>query len=248
MLFLDLLIIFLVGLFASFFSTIVGGGALLKTPILIFLGLPAQTAVATDRISSLGFSSGLYKFMKEGKVNIKLGLSLLIFSMIGAFFGANLLLQMQENILRRIIAIITILILMLIIFKKNIGTKKIKTKITPIKRVFGHISIFFLGMYNAFFGGGAATFYSYVLILVFGQTFLESAGTRKILTLASAFIASIVYIISGIVNYAFFVTLFTATIIGSYLGSAYAIKKGEKWVRSLFIIIVLLMAVRLLFL
>jgi len=208
MLFLDLLIIFLVGLFASFFSTIVGGGALLKTPILIFLGLPAQTAVATDRISSLGFSSGLYKFMKEGKVNIKLGLSLL------------------KN--------------------QNITVKSSSS--TPKERVFGHISIFFLGMYNAFFGGGAATFYSYVLILVFGQTFLESAGTRKILTLASAFIASIVYIISGIVNYAFFVTLFTATIIGSYLGSAYAIKKGEKWVRSLFIIIVLLMAVRLLFL
>ena len=67
MLLFELLITFLVGLFASFFSTIVGGGALIKIPTLIFLGLPAQTAVATDRLSTLGFSAGLYKFGKEGK-------------------------------------------------------------------------------------------------------------------------------------------------------------------------------------
>ncbi len=245
--FLELLIIFLVGLFASSIGTIVGGGGLINVPMFIFLGLPAQSAVATNKLSNFGFLAGFYKFKKEGKVDMKLGLVLATFTMIGGLIGANLLLQMQENILKRLIGVITILVLAVIILKRNIGLEKIKTKVTPVKRFFGYIVTFFLGIYNGFFGGGVGTFYSYVLILIFGQTFIESAGTRKVLTLLSNFIATIVFLMAGIINYTYFIVLFSSTVIGSYVGSAYAIKKGEKWVRNLFIVVVLLMAIKLLF-
>jgi len=56
-----------------------------------------------------------------------------------------------------------------------------------------------------------------------------------------------VFILAGIINYLFAITLMISSGVGSYLGATYAIKKGEKWVRNLFIIIIAIMAIKLLF-
>jgi uncharacterized membrane protein YfcA len=44
--FYKIIIIFVVGLFVSVLSTLVGGSSLLTIPTLILLGLPAHTAMA----------------------------------------------------------------------------------------------------------------------------------------------------------------------------------------------------------
>lgn len=248
MVFFELLMTSIMGLIAGFFGTIVGGGSLLIIPGLIFLGLSAQTSIATNRLAILGGSStGLYKYGKEGKVNFKLGLTLSAFGLVGSFIGANILLQTEESILRRIIGVAILLILFILIFKRDIGVKKSNVKPSLIKKLLGYLSIFFVGIYQGFMGGGGGTLHSYILIFIFGQTFIESAGTRKIISIIVSITALIVFIFANIVNYLFAITLLISLGIGSYLGATYAIKKGEKWVRNLFIIIVAVMAIKLLF-
>jgi uncharacterized membrane protein YfcA len=55
--FYSLTAVFLVGVAASVIGTMVGGGSLLSIPLLIFLGLPPQVAIATDRFAALGGAS-----------------------------------------------------------------------------------------------------------------------------------------------------------------------------------------------
>jgi len=54
-----LLLLFLVSLVANTFSAFAGGGAgLLQFPVLIFLGLPFATALATHKIASVFLGLG----------------------------------------------------------------------------------------------------------------------------------------------------------------------------------------------
>lgn len=65
---MDIALLFFVGTIAGFFGSTVGGGSLLSIPFLIFLGLPPQVAIATDRFGGLGqATTALFKFWKSKK-------------------------------------------------------------------------------------------------------------------------------------------------------------------------------------
>jgi len=65
----QLLIIFIVSILAGFVGAAVGGGGLISIPLLLFLGIPPQVTLATNKFGGLGVSVGaLYKFIKEKKI------------------------------------------------------------------------------------------------------------------------------------------------------------------------------------
>ena len=51
---LNIIIIFLVGIGASIYGTIIGGSSLITIPLLILMGLPPHTALGTDRVGIIG--------------------------------------------------------------------------------------------------------------------------------------------------------------------------------------------------
>ena len=62
---ITLLLVLLIGLVTGFFDSVVGAGGLISVPSLIFLGLPPQVAIATDRFGILGQTfAALVKFWK----------------------------------------------------------------------------------------------------------------------------------------------------------------------------------------
>jgi uncharacterized membrane protein YfcA len=61
--------IFAIGVLASVVGTMVGGGSLLSIPFLIFLGLPPQVAIATDRFAGLGAGvTAFFRFRAAGRI------------------------------------------------------------------------------------------------------------------------------------------------------------------------------------
>jgi len=247
--FLGLIIVFLGGFFGAFYGTITGGMALITIPILMFSGLPPQMAVATNKLGALGLVfSGMYKFGKSKKIDYRIGSFLAILTFLGAIVGANLLLIVDEVSLKSIIIILMIIALAVIILKNKVGVKKRVKKISKREWSVGGISGFILGIYLGFFGGAVATFFSFLLVILFGQTFLESAGTRKLIFLPPSLIALFIFILNGIVNWQAGIVLFLGCLIGSYIGAWYSIRKGNIWIRRLFIIIVPLMILGILLL
>ena len=67
---LPYIIIAVAGLIAGVFSGIGGGGGgMIMMPVLIFLGLPPQNAVATGKMNGLGAAlGGLSAFAKSGQI------------------------------------------------------------------------------------------------------------------------------------------------------------------------------------
>ena len=58
--------IFFVGAFAAWFGAMVGGGGLVSIPFLIFMGLPPQVAIATNKFGGFGLLLGaLARYIKK---------------------------------------------------------------------------------------------------------------------------------------------------------------------------------------
>ncbi len=166
---------------------------------------------------------------------------------IGAFLGANLVLEISIGLLRKIIAIATVLILIIVIAQPKLGLEKRSQGIEG--RAYGTgISISFLiGVYGGFYGAMAGTFLLYVLLFVFRQTFLEGTATLKLTSLMMTTMAALVFAGKGAIDYPMAAAMFLGCAIGSYIGAHYSDRIGNVWVKRLFILIVLIMVVKLLF-
>lgn len=245
---MNLLIIFFVGIIAGSLGTLVGGGSLITIPTLILLGLPPHTAIGTDRLGATGIgSAGWYKFHKKRMIDYRIGFILGIPTMLGSLLGANLVLQINEAILKQAVAIITIIILVfLITVKPKMGIEKTNHMVKNHEYLIGGVSGFFLGIYGGFYGAGTATFLSYILILLFRQTFLECAATVKIAALLMCAMAASIFAINGAIDYSLAISMFIGSFIGSYIGAHYSDTIGNVWIKRLFFVIVLIMAIKLL--
>jgi uncharacterized protein len=235
----SIIILSLISFFAATYGSIVGGGGLLTTPILIALGLPPHLAVGTSRTGAIPSPIiGLYKFNKTKLINWKIALLTSGVGIIGFLIGLLLFFQMNENILKVTIAIISLAGLGLLFYKKDLGIKK--KKVSTRGKTIGYLIVFFIAVYAGFYGAMFATFLSYVLIMFFGMTFLESIGTRKLFAFARHLITIPILILAGKVYFPYAIIMVIATGAGAYLGCHYAPKIGNKMIKYLFGIITLI--------
>ena len=130
--------------------------------------------------------------------------------------------------------------------KPSRGIEKASRPLTTRVAAAGAFLSLVAGIYGGFYGAGAATFLAYILIFVFGQTFLESAATLKIASILMTLTAAITFATHGAVHYPFAVSLFLGSFIGSTVGAYYSDRIGNVWIRRIFIGVVLIMAIKLL--
>jgi uncharacterized protein len=242
-----LVIIFLAGLFSAVFGTLVGGSSLITIPLLILLGLPPHSAIGTDRtgVTAIGLA-GLYQFHKKGLIRYGIAFILGIPCLVGSFIGANLALQVSPAVMKKTIAVMTLALLALLMAKSNSGIEKASRPLTTRVVVTGTLLSLVVGIYGGFYGAGAGTFLSYILILVFGQTFLESAATLKIASILMTLTAAITFAAHGAVHYPLAVSLFLGSFIGSTAGAYYSDRIGNVWIKRIFIGVVIIMVIKLL--
>ncbi|HVW67229.1 MAG TPA: sulfite exporter TauE/SafE family protein [Candidatus Peribacteraceae bacterium] len=237
--------IFLIGVAASVIGSMVGGGSLLSIPFLIFLGLPPQVAIATDRFGSLGTLTALLKFWKAKKIVWKYVPVFALLSLAGSLIGANILLNINTSILQKIIGVLLFILLPIILFKKHIGVERGKTNI--LKMIVGVVLYFLIQVLAGFFGGGTGTLIFYTLMMCFGLTIIEANATQTIPVFILYISSLIIFGLHGIIDYAYGFVLMAGMATGGYIGAHIALTKGNEWVKRLFFILVLMMGVKLLF-
>jgi hypothetical protein len=82
----------------------------------------------------------------------------------------------------------------------------------------------------------------------FGLTVIESKATKTIPWLILSISSIIIFATNGIINYKIGSVMLIGMAIGGYTGTHIAIKKGEIWVKRLFLIFVIVSVLKLLFL
>jgi len=233
----------------SIFSVSVGGTSLITVPVLISLGMISKNAVATNMFALIFLSvSGALGLRREIKTTHYRMVSFFsILTICGSLIGANLILVIEKDILKKMIAIMACIIAISFLLKRDLGIRERKEKISKMKFVSGSLLIFILGIYGGFFSGGYVTLLSYVLILILGWHFLRVAFITKIFNIFSSSVACSFFYYHGLIDFSVGIPLAISMFLGAFLGSKLAIKKGNLWIRNVFIIATILLAVKLLF-
>ncbi len=238
--------VFLIGIFASVFGTMVGGGTLLSLPLLMLLGLPPQVAVATERFGGLGQTlAAFYKFSRSQKIAWQYVPLLSVISSVGSVIGAYVLVNISPALLHNVIGVILLALLPLTVLKRNLGVKH--NQVSGLRIFFGSLIYFLVQIFASFFGGGTGILIAYTLMYCFGLTILEATATKIIPWFFLSLISLFIFAQNGIVNYKLGVVLLVGMTIGGYIGAHLAIKKGDEWVKRVFYFLVMVSVVKLLF-
>lgn len=210
----------LIGFIATFIGTLGGGGGLINLPSMLLLGVPIHTAIASNKFSNT-FSSftSFYTIWKKQQVNLKLGLSIVPFTIIGGGTGALLASYLTEEILLKVALVLLVIATILNIAKSKLKKREQNGTITPLF----YPTYIGIGAFDGLFGPGQATLLMHSFINA-GHSFLTSIGLTRLQTFASCFISFLVYFTMGYFDWRIGVALG----IGSFFGAQTALKLANR--------------------
>lgn len=234
----------LIGFASGLVGAISTGGGLISIPGLIFLGQSPITAIATTRLSAIsGGVSALFKYHKGKAIAWHYLPIFMIISLIAGIIGPKLLIQINKDLVERLIGISMLIILPFLIFKKDFGTVKKKTQ--RKHHLLGLFFLFLVMIYGTMFGAGGGIFLIAVLVYFFGLTVTESNATGTAMWLVGTTTALISYILHGEVNFILGLPLMLGALIGGYIGAHIALQKGTVWVKWFLVAVVALSSIKL---
>lgn len=226
------------GFVAAFIDSTVGGGGLISLPALLGLGIPPYLALGTNKLAgTISSATSSITFMRSGKFDKKLMIILFPVSLIGAFFGAKVVLFVPQELLKTLVIVMMALIFVYTLFNKRFGQDSNYRGLTRFSLGLGIPLTFLIGFYDGFFGPGTGSFFVFLMVLLFGYDFVIAAGNGRILNLASNIAALTVFMIEGKVILLTGLVMGVAMLLGASLGARMAIKTGVRYVRPLFLIV-----------
>jgi uncharacterized membrane protein YfcA len=238
--------VFLVGVTASVLGTTVGGGSLLSIPLLVFLGLPPQVAIATDRFAGLGAGvTAFYRFRRAGKIVWRYVPALVVASLAGSLIGASILVSTPPGSLRSVVGILLLALLPVLFLKRDLGVAQ--REVSKPRLRLGLALYFLVQVLAGFFGGGTGTLVFYILMACFGVTITQVAATQTLPFVVLTLSSLTLFAVGEIIDYRMGLVLMAGNAVGGYLGAHLAVESGDRWIRRLFAVVVLASAVRLLF-
>ncbi|MEI6054995.1 MAG: TSUP family transporter [Lentisphaerota bacterium] len=227
-----ILILSLIVLIAGFIDSIAGGGGLLTVPAYLFLGIPPQETLGTNKlVSCMGTAAAVGNFIKNKKVVFKIILAGALFSVIGSIFGAEAILFFNQDTAGRIITLMLPLGLVAILIPRRNKTTDNPSFTKADIYIKTPLICFIMGFYDGFFGPGAGSFLAIGFYLFVKLDLIKATGNAKIFNLASNFGSLVAFMFAGKVVYSIALPLIASSMIGNYLGSVAAIKNGAGFIK-----------------
>ncbi|MDT8419956.1 MAG: sulfite exporter TauE/SafE family protein [Desulfuromonadales bacterium] len=242
---LQMLLLAGLGVVAGILNVLAGGGSLMTLPVLIFMGLPAPVANGTNRIAILCQNVvAVGGFKSKGVFPAKLALLCTVPALIGSVIGAQLAIDISEELFRQILAVVMIGVILLMVFDPNKRLKVDEQHMTPLRTAVLLFSFFLIGIYGGFIQAGVG-FLIMSGLLVHGLDLVKINAVKVFVVLFYTIIAMAVFIWHDQVNYPLGIALAIGNSAGGWIGSHLAVEKGHDWIRRLVIIVVVIFAIKL---
>lgn len=229
----------------SLVSVVTGSTSLITVPAMIALGVEPHIAVATNMMALVFMSiGGSAPFIGNSIVSRVRLPGILTVTVVGSALGALLLLRIPRNDLDAVIATAMIAIALFTLLNPEAGTTAIP--VSQSRAMVGYAVAFLLAVYGGFFSGGYVTLLTVAFVWLFGMTFLQSVATTKVANVFSSLVATLVFAWHGAVDYKLGVTLGIAMFFGAIIGGCAAAKIRPVWVRRVFVIVIIGLAIKIL--
>ncbi|MCW5830371.1 MAG: sulfite exporter TauE/SafE family protein [Deltaproteobacteria bacterium] len=221
------------GIASGFINTVAGGGSLLTLPALMLIGLPADLANGTNRLSVLAQSaSTVHGFHSAGKFDTKAAVAILGPAVAGSLAGSVAAAWLPPGILKPALLVSMVAITVLVVARPDWMTPpEDQRPYTVAERPSAVFWLFGVGVYGGFVQGGVG-FLSLMLLCGLLRYDLVRAHALKI-AISGVFgvVPLAVFLFAGQVLWIPGLILAAATVVGSRLGVRFAIGASQQALR-----------------
>ncbi len=235
------------GFLAGFINTLAGSGSLVTLPLLIFIGLPANVANGTNRVgillqSVMGAESFRRSELLDGRGVLILGIP----AVIGSLLGAQIAVNLNEELMERVIGAIMLLMLGVILLRPQRWLEGELKRMQDRPSIWTLILFFFIGIYGGFIQAGVGIFLLAGLVLGVGYDLVRANAVKVGINLFFTVFALLVFMRNDQVVWSVGLILAVGNMIGAWAAAKVAVEKGAVWVRRLLIAVILVSAASLL--
>lgn len=239
-------LLFGTGFVAGFVDSIAGGGGLITLPVLLSFGIDPRDALGTNKLqATFGSGSASWHYARAGAVSVSDCRRGFVITFIAAAAGSLLVQQLPRDFLERFIPVLLIAVAIYSFLRPNLGGAD-----TPphMKRAWFDVGFgLLLGFYDGFFGPGTGTFWAMAFVLVMGFNFTKATGYTKVMNFASNLSSLLFFLLGGHLLVLPGVTMGLGQLLGARLGSRTVVKHGARFIRPIFICVVLAITAKLLY-
>ncbi len=234
-------IVFIVaGFIAGYIDSIAGGGGMIQVPVLLFSGISPIYVLASNKIASVfGVLMATIKYALSKKISWKVVRIAIIPCLLASYIGSILVMYLSDEVIKWAI-LIAIPIAMIFLFKKS---KKIQEEQIKLNKKNIIISTAPIGFYDGLLGPGTGTYMTISMKKFLRLDYLVSTASTKPLNFATNVGSAIAFIMAGKVLWLVAIPMGLANVAGSYVGSHYAIKGGEAFIKKVLIFVLIFMLI-----
>jgi uncharacterized membrane protein YfcA len=242
----ELTALVLSGVLVGFINTLAGGGSIISLSILIMMGLPATVANGTNRVAiALQNVVAVSSFKQQKVLEWRKALYLSIPAILGSLVGAWVAVDINEAAFEKAIGVIMLVMLVFVLFKPQkyiYGRKEVSNK--PI-RWGAYVIFFFIGIYAGFIHMGVGYFLLAGIVLGAGYDLVKANAIKVLIILAYAPFTLAIFYFHQEINWAYGLVMALGNMLGAWIASRMAVKKGVVFVKWVIVIVILMTAAQM---
>jgi uncharacterized protein len=237
-------LLFITGLVAGFVDTLAGGGGLLTLPVLLTICPDPKVALGTNKLqASFGSTSAAFHFARAGALNLRDCVRACALTFLGSLGGSICVQQFDSHLLKQFVPVLLLVVALFVWLRPQLGEWDIHPRISRIK--FDFVFALGIGFYDGLFGPGTGTFLALAYMLGLGFNLAKATAHAKALNCASNIAALIVFLVAKKVWFVAGIAMGCGQWLGARLGSRMVIKRGTKFIRPVFLTMVVLITLKM---
>ena len=233
---------------AGLIDSVGGGGGLISLPAYLLAGLPYQMALGCNKLaSSFGVAVTTTRLLKKGFLNIKMAILTAFAAVLGSSIGARIMVMMDNSFMEKLLLVLIPVSAVVVLFPGAFRTEP-KWKGEPGPRVWiSAIGVaLFMGLYCGFYGPGSGTFMILAFTMFVGMSTPQANAHAKVINLTSNITALVVLLQEGTLPILLSMAGAACHMLGSFIGSGIAAKNNVKITRSIVLLVLLLLYLKIL--
>jgi uncharacterized membrane protein YfcA len=244
----DVLLLCLAAGFAGWIDAVSGGGGLVQLPALLILvpGAAPAAVLATNKLSGIfGTSAAALTYHHRVRPDLRTALPMAAVALAGAAAGALSASALSADVFRPVVLVALVLVGGYVLLRPTMGEEE------ALRWAGGrHVGAatggaLAIGFYDGILGPGTGSFLVILLVGLLGYSFLQASAKARIVNVATNLGALLVFVPQGAPMWRTGLAMAACNVTGGWLGAQTAIRRGNRFVRLVFLVVVGGLVVRL---
>jgi uncharacterized protein len=215
---------------------------LIQLPALLagYPSSPPPVLLGTNKLGSIcGTIGAVVRYRRVVSIPWRVLLPAAAVAFLAALAGASLVSAVSPALFRPLVPIVLTLVLCYVLWHKDLGAQHAPAVFSRRRGYLALTVIGGIGLYDGFFGPGTGSFLMLLFIRLYGFDFLHASVGARTINVATNAGALVFFGVHGEIHWGLGMALGACNAAGGVLGAHTAVKHGSKFVRVVFIAIVI---------